>query len=185
MDIGVDMSAMFKSLPAGGGDNGLGNIKDSIDTNTDLKDSMEQFGITKFEMDFDTSTYKLTSNMIFKNLEYFNKFMNKDRAENLKPIKVGFSTSNFSVKNCASLISDEMLKGLGDSQKGDEGMGDMDMSKFFTFKTTYHFPYEVKKFKSAIGKGSLSEDQKSISFDNTLDEFTDEKYNGDLEVSFK
>ena len=66
MDVGVDMSALFKSMPPGSDDKGLGNIKDSIDANTDLKDSMEQFGITKFEMDFDTSTYKLTSNMIFK-----------------------------------------------------------------------------------------------------------------------
>ena len=183
MDIGVDMSALFKSLPSGSDDNGLANIKDSIDANTDIKDSMEQYGISNFEVDFDTNTYKLTSIMTFKNLEYFEKFMNKDRDESLKPIEVDFSSSSFSVKNCASLMSDEMLKGIGESQKNSEE--GMDMSKFFSFKTTYHFPYEVKKFNSSTGKGMLSEDKKSISFENSLDEFTDEKFNADLEVSFK
>ena len=185
MDVGVDMSSLFKSMPSSAGDNGLGNIKDSIDANTDIKDSLKEFGITKFEMDFDTNTYKLTSNMVFKDLKHFEKFMNKDRDEKLKPIKVDFSSSKFSVKNCASLISDEMLKGLGESTEGQEGMGDMDMSQFFSFKTTYHFPYQIKDFKSASGKGMLSENKKSISFENTLSEFTDENYNGDLDVSFK
>lgn len=180
MNVGVDMSSLFQSLPSDK-ENGLGNIKDSISANTDIQDSLEQYGITKFEIDFDTNKYLLTSNMVFKNLDYFQKFMNKDREEGLKPIEVKFSSSNFSVKNCASLIPDEMLKGLNNSDKENE---DMDMSKFFTFKTTYHFPYEVDSFKSQSGKGLLSEDKKSISFENSIDEFTDSNFNGDLEVKF-
>lgn len=185
MNIAIDMGSLFKNLPSDGGNNGLGNIEDSIEANTDIRDSMSEFGITDFEVEFDTATHKLFTNMTFKNMKYFKRFMNKDRDEKLKPIEIDFSSSKFSVKNCAALISDEMLKGLGDSQKGKEGIGDMEMSSFFTFKTTYHFPYQVKEFKSASGKGFISEDKKSIFFNNTLDEFSDEKFNGDLEVFFK
>lgn len=183
MDISVDMSALFTSLPAGGDNKDFGNIKDSINAQNDIKDSMEHYGITQFDIDFDTTSYKLTSAITFKNIDYFEKFMNKDRDENLKPIKVEFSSSTFSVKNCASLISTEMLKGLGETQKESNDSG-MDMSSFFTFKTTYHFPYKVKNFTSASGKGKLDENKKSISFDNTLSEFTDDNYSGDLQVNF-
>ena len=185
MDIGIDMSSLAQNLPNTDGKNGLGSIKDSIDANTDLKDSLKEFGVTDFEMDYDTTTHKLAVNMAFIDLKYFNKFMNKDRDEKLEPIMVKFSPSSFSVKNCASLISDEMLKGLGDTQKGQEGSDGLDMSKFFTFKTTYHFPYAVKDYKSASGNGMLSEDKKSISFNNNLDDFTNDSFNGDLEVNFK
>ena len=181
MDVAVDMSSLFKNLPPGE-DSGLGNIKDSISSSTDIQDSLEQYGIKKFDMDFDTTTYKLSTHMLFKDLKYLEKFMNKDRSEDLKPIEIKFSSSKFSVKNCASLIPDEMLQGLNESNDKNE---DMDMSKFFTFKTTYHFPYSVDNYKSESGKGLLSEDKKSITFENSYEEFTNKDFNGDLEVNFK
>ena len=186
MNINVDMSGFYKSMPPGTDKKGMGNIKDSINSNIDIQDSLKQYGITKFEMDFDTNTYILKSDMVFKDLKYFNSFMNKDRADSLKPIIVEFSSAKFSVKNCASLMSNELLKGLGNDEPKPESnlSDDMDMGKFFKFKTTYHFPYKVKNYKSATGKGLLSEDKKSISFENSIDEFSDDKFSGDLDVEF-
>ena len=184
MDVNIDMSRLFQSIPSGGPTD-LANIQDSIDANSDIKDSLKLYGISDFTMNFDTNTYKMLIGMSFKDMKSLNKFMNKDREESQKPIEVAFSKTNFSVKNCASLISNDVLEGLNKNKEGSEDNPEMDMSKFFTFKTTYHFPYEVKEFKSASGKGNLKEDKKSISFDNTLDEFTDDTYNGDLDVTFK
>ena len=161
-------------------------IEDSLRGSGAL-DTLKKNGVSEVNFSFDTATYIMNYDMLFIDMVSFTNFMNKDRADSLKPIELTFNKNQFSVKNCASLIAQEMMeafnKGGGDNSEG--GMGDMNMNDFFKFKTTYHFPYEVAKYKSESGKGLLSEDKKSITIENAMNDFSDSKFNGDLTVNFK
>ena len=183
MDLEVDMSMLFSQLPSNEM-GGLNSIQDSINANTDIQDSLEEHGVKEFKMEFDTTTHKLVTKVVFEDMKAFTHFMNEDRDKKLKPIDVNFNSSKFTVKNSGALMSNEMLDGLKGSSKGNEGM-DMDMSKFFTFKTAYHFPYEIDTYTYQGGESMLSEDKKSISFNNLFEDFTNEDYRGDMEVKFK
>ena len=184
MDVGIDMSQLIAQMPKKDEFSAMdfSNMKDSLNANGTI-DSLKQNGVSEVNFSFDTNTNIMKFDMFFDNMKSFSNYMNHDRDEKLKPIEVVFSKKSFGVKNCSSLISKDMLDAF--NKGGDETTEGMDMDNFFKFNTTYHFPYEVDTYKSESGKGMLSEDKKSITFDNTMSEISDSKYNGDITVKFK
>lgn len=184
MDVGIDMSQLLAQIPQTDGSTAMdfSKMEDSLKTNGSL-DSLKQNGVSEVNFSYDSNTNVMKFDMLFDDIKSFSKYMNHDRDKELKPIEVLFNKKSFGVKNCSSLISQEMLDAF--SKEGDGATEGMDMDNFFKFNTTYHFPYEVDSYKSESGKGMLSEDKKSITFDNTMSEITDKKYNGDITVKFK
>lgn len=179
MKLKVDMSAVFAMIPATEDEGGFGNVKDSLE-NAGLKDSLLQQGMKDVSIDFDTNTFVLNMAAAFVDFKSYEDYMNKDRDPNAKPIKTTFNATKFKLENCSSLVPEEVIGNLKSDEEGAEQMGAM-----MTFNTVYHFPYKVKELKSKAGNGTIGEDKKSVSFTNTLDDFINDAYDGDFEVSFK
>ena len=186
MNIILDMSAFLKNMPQGSENTNFSNIKDSIKS-SGIEDSLEQYGLSKFEMNFDTTKQVFTSTMAFKNISYFEKFMNKNRTENLQPISIEFTSSKFVVNNASTLISSTLLQSMSSentNEADNSTFSGIDIDNFITFTTTYHFPYQVEKFTSEKSNGMLSENRKSIIFNNKWSDFKASEQ-GNFEVYFK
>lgn len=182
MDVGINMSQLMKSMPPGDGDDKMdfSKLKDSLKS-SDIMDSLKEYGITDFDISFDSTTYVMATSMTFKDLKSFNDYMNKNLPDSIEPVKLIFDKKSFSIKNGASLISNDIL---GEMNKGGAETEGMDMSSFMTFKTTYHFPYEIKNVNYK-GESKIGEDGKSLIFDNVLDDFTNQEYFQGFKITFK